>query len=173
MLVILEGPDGSGKSTLASTLKAQYNAEVVHHHAYKGYNSEELMKTFLESLLPVLCSERNNLILDRCWVSEEIYAEEYRNEKPRITEWQSDRLNLITRLCKSVLVLCVPPYDIAFRNWSDPTRDELVKDHKDYEAVYHRYKNSQFYRPGIPTFTYDYTKDYCEDLIKQLNFMVL
>jgi hypothetical protein len=173
MLLILEGPDGSGKSTLATILAKKYNASVTHHHAYKGYDSESLTKIFLESIVPALCSDKNNVVLDRCWISEEIYAEEFRYEKSRLSEYQSDRLNVITRLCKSALIACIPPYEVAFNNWSNPERDELVKDHKDYQAVYYRYKNSLFYRPGIPMFTYDYTKDSHDALYSQLDYLLL
>ena len=82
MIVILEGPDGAGKTSLSETLREHLQkskmTHVVKHGPYNGISPEELCRIYFRSMSHAL-TYNDHVILDRCWLSEPIYGNVYRD----------------------------------------------------------------------------------------------
>ena len=146
-----EGPDGSGKTTRISEIKSGFSM-IVHnglypttHHSFSAYSKQIAM---LEEDDLLTC------IFDRSIFSSLIYARICRNETiPNgEVEYLVDRMNAIGVL----LTICLPPFEIAFNNWSSRLADEYVKDPIQYGKIYDAYVDL-IDSSGMDTVVYDYT----------------
>jgi thymidylate kinase len=72
MIIVLEGADCSGKTTLAEELKLQASCEVVYEHNTEKTNS---LAHFHEQILRMSDWEDKLCIIDRLWISEQIYGQ--------------------------------------------------------------------------------------------------
>lgn len=85
MPIIIEGPDAAGKSTLAKSLADRLDMNILKMTADGG----QLMPEYLQRLA---C---DGVIIDRCWVSEQIYSDLFGRE-PRIDD---DDAEALTKFC--------------------------------------------------------------------------
>lgn len=76
-IIVLDGSDNTGKTTLANYFVKQYQA--VHLHQYYRFKSR--MFTYHTACLrkAVSLSQNHLVVIDRLWLSEDIYAGVYRN----------------------------------------------------------------------------------------------
>ena len=98
MPIIIEGPDGAGKSTLAKSLADRLDMNILKMTANGGQSVQE----YLQKLA---C---DGVIIDRCWVSEQIYSDLFGRE-PRIG---NDDAEALTELCGRVgvpIIVLLPP----------------------------------------------------------------
>lgn len=79
-IVVIEGPNGSGKSTLAQTLVQRYGALYLHCK----YRFKSKVYTYHLGALSWAqkVSKTRLVVIDRLWLSEEIYAHVYRGGSP-------------------------------------------------------------------------------------------
>lgn len=102
MPIIIEGPDCAGKSTLAEKLADAIDMNMLKMTAGGGQSVPE----YLQKLA---C---NGVIIDRCWVSEQVYSDLFKRE-PRIS---NDDAEALTELCGRVgipIIVLLPPLHVV------------------------------------------------------------
>lgn len=102
MPIIIEGPDGAGKSTLAKSLADRLDMNILKMTANGG-------QSVLEYMQKLAC---DGVIIDRCWVSEQIYSDLFCRE-PRIG---NDDAEVLTELCGLVgipIIVLLPPLHVV------------------------------------------------------------
>lgn len=81
-LIILDGPDASGKSTLAGAFKQVYNAEII-HLTWDEELKDKMWEYQTDKMLEACeLSQERLVIIDRHWMSENIYANVFRGGSP-------------------------------------------------------------------------------------------
>lgn len=102
MPIIIEGPDGAGKSTLAKSLAGALDMNILKMTANGGQSVREYEQK-------LAC---DGVIIDRCWVSEQIYSDLFGRE-PRI---DNDDAEALTELCGRVgipIIVLLPPLHVV------------------------------------------------------------
>ena len=102
MPIIIEGPDGAGKSTLAKSLADRLDMNILKMTANGGQSATEYIQK-------LAC---DGVIIDRCWVSEQIYSDLFGRE-PRIC---NDDAEALTELCGRVgipIIVLLPPLHVV------------------------------------------------------------
>lgn len=102
MPIIIEGPDGAGKSTLAKSLADRLDMNILKMTANGGQSAREYEQK-------LAC---DGVIIDRCWVSEQIYSDLFGRE-PRI---DNDEAEALTELCGLVgvpIIVLLPPLHVV------------------------------------------------------------
>ena len=139
-LVIFEGPDGAGKTTLAAATAHALGTSYRHHGPYPGLGEEELVKTYARSMLPAVLGFRD-VVLDRCWISETPYGLALRGGADRVGARRAE-LEALARLCRTTVVLCLPPFGRVLANWRARKGAELVEDETRLKTVYDCYERA-------------------------------
>lgn len=117
-IVVLEGANATGKTSLAKELCSRYEA-VVMHQTYRfkasifNYHTAVLRKA-------IKLAETKLVILDRLWMSEEVYAHVYRGGTP----WphQGRFVDRVLMKAGAVTVVCVSNDDEILRKRYKETR---------------------------------------------------
>lgn len=102
MPIIIEGPDGAGKSTLAKSLAGALDMNILKMTANGGQSAREYEQK-------LAC---DGVIIDRCWVSEQIYSDLFGRE-PRISNGDAEAL---TEFCGRVgipIIVLLPPLRVV------------------------------------------------------------
>ena len=168
MLLLLEGVDGSGKSTLAQQLQeALPGVSYTHHGPYKGYSGGELASAVMSSMRPAFVGV--DTVVDRCWLSEPIYAEVFRKQPSRLSTAHVRMLERAALTRSAVIVLCQPPFEVCARAFTSG-REEMMSEVKDLRRVYDRYALGP--KSEVPIVKYDYTTDSMDDLLKRIKFTI-
>jgi hypothetical protein len=149
-VILLEGPDGGGKSTLAATL-----SNTVYHNGPPpaGASKEETFWWQLAGLRPELGATPR--VIDRNWPSEQIYHRFA--GRPNVFNPIIGRM--FERYLLSVggvMVMCLPPYIVAYANWYKRMMEgkELITRDAEFATMYEFYRT---YRSSVPQLHYDYT----------------
>jgi hypothetical protein len=151
-LWVLEGPDGGGKSTLAVDLAARTGADVVHCGPFPQVH-HGLGRLYVEAMLPALLGHRD-VILDRSWLSEPIYAAARRHERSRLSPVELRMLERVAARCQTTVVRCRPPLATCLDAYRARKPIEYLRDEAQLAAVWHLYDKLA---TGLPTVDYDYT----------------
>lgn len=152
-VIILEGPDGSGKTTLAKQLSANYAYEYVH---FGPPTSDNVLETYATALYDALNGE-DDVVFDRLHVGERIYGKIVR-DNDKLTRHGEVLMNRLMKATDTLLVFCLPEYEVSYANWKRRHRTELVKDHVDYGLVYAGYNDRAFSPMYAWAARYDYMK---------------
>lgn len=130
MPIIIEGPDCAGKSTLAEKLANALDMNILKMTANGGQSVPE----YLQKLA---C---DGVIIDRCWVSEQIYSDLFKRE-PRI---DNDDAEALTELCGLIgipIIVLLPPLHVVIDRlnergdeYADVVYPNIMKIHKRYQA---------------------------------------
>lgn len=102
MPIIIEGPDGAGKSTLAKSLADKLDMNILKMTA----NGSQSVPEYLQKLA---C---DGVIIDRCWVSEQIYADLFGRE-PRIDHDDAEALTEFCGLAGIPIIVLLPPLHVV------------------------------------------------------------
>lgn len=129
MPIIIEGPDGAGKSTLAKSLADRLDMNILKMTANGGQSVREYEQKL----------ECDGVIIDRCWVSEQIYSDLFGRE-PRIG---NDDAEALTELCGFVgipIIVLLPPLHVVISRLN--TRGDEYADVvcPNITEIYKRYK---------------------------------
>lgn len=163
MNLILEGPDGAGKTTLANTIKQAWPETIYHHHGPdKHLLSTELASRYMVSLRPAL--RGTDLVMDRSWLSEPIYATVYRGTASRITPVQRRMLERAALQAGMVVVRCLPGEERCVETFLTG-REEMLNNAEQLRAVYQAYESGL--DTWLPVVDFNYTKDSVDDLLKR------
>ena len=152
-LVILEGHDGCGKSTLAKEL-ARRNAMttiIVNHGPYPEVGPEDLMETYARSMKRLDRLPPGSLvILDRCWISEEIYGRVARHGANRIDASARRYLERVAAARRGIVVIPFAHSDKAFQAWVSRPTEEYLQKREEWDEVSQIYYGGDFSLEGVP-----------------------
>lgn len=158
-LVIFEGPDGSGKSTAARKYADETGSRLVHCGPYLDKGSQ-LKWIYLEAMLPALM-DIDNVVLDRCWISEPIYGHVFRCGTDRLGQKGRDLLESISRASEARVVLCLPPEEVCLKNWLRRRMQggEYLNREEEFRAVWGQYNDRYAIKTltSLPVTKFDYT----------------
>jgi hypothetical protein len=144
-LFILEGPDGTGKTKLASLLAQKLNVMPGHHGRYYDISltqSNLLAAIYADSIMPAVLGERD-VVLDRCWISEQVYSAAYRCGETRIGVKKARNLERLARCCKVVVFVCMPSWDMVKRNFEQRVAEEFLSGVGPLRVIYETYRFEQ------------------------------
>ena len=102
MPIIIEGPDGAGKSTLAKSLADRLDMNILKMTANGGQSPLEYMQKL----------ECDGVIIDRCWVSEQVYSDLFGRE-PRIDVDEAEALTEFCALAGIPIIVLLPPLHVV------------------------------------------------------------
>lgn len=170
MIIILEGPDGGGKTTLSEYIRQHISdgrmTHTIKHGPYKGYDSESLCKTFFRSMTPAITYD-DHVIMDRCWLSEPIYGDVYRNGENRIDLPRRRMLERVALSRGAVVIQCQPEFDVCAKTFLSRQNEEYLDNVEQLKKVYDEYEVLGT-RTHLPIIQYDYTQDDPTELLAKL-----
>lgn len=108
MPIIIEGPDGAGKSTLAKSLAGALDMNILKMTA----NGGQSMPEYVQKL------KCDGIIIDRCWVSEQVYSDLFGRE-PRIDNDDAEALTEFCGLTGVPIIVLLPPLHIVIGRLSE------------------------------------------------------
>lgn len=162
-ITIFEGPDGSGKTTAAQDYAEHTNARYVHFPALPQV-SKGLARMYVEAMLPALLGYQD-VVLDRCWLSETPYGEAFREGQDRLTQACRRMLERLAYRSGAAVVLCLPKWEVVRTNFLKRKHLEMLKDDTQLRQVYDLYKAQGTSLPLVP---FDYETHPKEMLHQQL-----
>ena len=145
--IILEGPDGAGKTTLATRL-------CTYGYAYRHEGPPPMGTTALRHYAGILARLERPTLLDRFHLGELVYGPLLRGR----SGLSEEGLRLLRRVLHGLgirVVLCLPPFPIAFRNWSirNRTGGEFFQDAAVFEASFERFAQLRDHVHDVIDFT--------------------
>jgi thymidylate kinase len=129
MPIIIEGPDGAGKSTLAKSLAGALDMNILKMTANGGQSVPE----YLQKLA---C---DGVIIDRCWVSEQIYSDMFGRE-PRV---DNDDAEALTELCEHMgipIIVLLPPLHVVISRLNERGDEHADVVCPNIVEIYKRYR---------------------------------
>jgi hypothetical protein len=153
-LTIFEGPDGGGKSTAAQAYAEQTGAKYVHFSALPRVN-RSLGRIYVEAMLPALLGYQD-VVFDRCWLSEMPYGVAFREGKDRLTAASRRMLERLAMRCGAVVVRCQPEFDVVKSNYLSRKHMEMLDNEGQLKMVYDLYAEQS---TDLPEVIYDYTAE--------------
>jgi hypothetical protein len=154
MVVILEGPDGSGKSTLKEALFKHYDFVEPIPKTLPTHKTTETMCGENASALNLAIYNGKNVVLDRGWMSEDIYSKVLRRGPSRFTVAHRAMFERMALTAGVVVVLCNPGASTIIRNLSE-RGDEHIRDIGTINQVIDEYKNFDLLT-SLPIIDYNY-----------------
>lgn len=146
-VTIFEGPDGGGKTTLIESW-AMPSTTVIHvgPPAHDPYTE----------MVALLNAHQEDVAFDRFHIGETIYGPIFRGRNGLERPWFAA---LEARLAarRAVVVICLPPYDVARANWlaRRAAGREMFADR--YDDVYRGFAAQRHTLTTLPSMRYDYT----------------
>jgi hypothetical protein len=153
-VTIFEGPDCSGKTTAAKHFAELTGAKYVHFSNLPQV-SNGLARMYVEAMLPALLGYQD-VVFDRCWLSEVPYGEAFRNGENRIGVASQRMLERLALRCGAVVVRCCPPWHKVMEIFLKRKNEEYLESSHQLKAVYDGY-NLQL--TELPELIYDYTTE--------------
>lgn len=153
-LTIFEGPDGGGKSTAAQAFAQATGARYVHCTSLPRV-SRNLARMYVEAMLPALLGYQD-VVLDRCWLSELPYGVAFREGRIRLTSASRRMLERLAMRCGAVVVRCQPEWETVKANYLSRKHIEMLDHDSQLKTVYDLYAEQV---TDLPELIYDYTKD--------------
>jgi hypothetical protein len=158
-LTIFEGPDCSGKSTVAMAFQQTQGlgARLIHHGPYKQVDGGQLPRVYVDHMIPMFLGYEAQ-VWDRCWLSEPIYGQAYRDGQDRIGRINQRHLERFALRHGAVVVLCLPPWETVKEKWEERHAEggEMLDKLSQLEQVYEGYRNLPK-TTSLPVVNYDYT----------------
>lgn len=133
---------------------------VTHHGPYPGVESKELGMRYLKSM-EIALNDHQDVLLDRSWLSEPIYAKVHRDLESRIDNIMKAMLERAALTANAVVVLCQPPLETCIKNFGARRDAELLTNEVKLARVYAQYGQLT---TALPLIKWDYTKDSLFDL---------
>lgn len=152
-LTIFEGPDGGGKSTAAQSYAQMTGAKYVHFASLPRV-SKNLGRMYVEAMMPALLGYQD-VVFDRCWLSEMPYGVAFREGKDRLTSASRRMLERLAMRCGAVVVKCQPSWETVKANYLSRKHIEMLDNEHQLKTVYDLYAEQP---TDLPLVDYDYTK---------------
>lgn len=158
-VTIFEGPDGSGKTTLAKKYALATRAKYIHFPALKHVHSG-LARMYVEAMTPALLGYQD-VVLDRCWLSELPYGQAYRGGDLRLTKADNLVLERLAMRCGAVVVKCDPGWEKIASSFTRRKEEEMLDDLDQLRTVHKLYRSQYTSLPQVP---YSYWRDEHNDI---------
>lgn len=128
MPIIIEGPDGAGKSTLAKSLADTLDMNILKMTANGGQSVPEYVQK-------LAC---DGVIIDRCWVSEQVYSDLFGRE-PRIDNDDAESLTEYCGIIGVPIIILLPSLVEVIKRLTirGDEFEDIVVPH--IEEIYRRY----------------------------------
>lgn len=152
-VTIFEGPDGGGKSRAARDFANETRA-VYHHFGHMPLISAGLARCYVEAMLPALLGYQD-VVLDRCWLSEYPYGQVFRHGAQRMTRATRRMLDRLALRCGAAVVLCLPGVETCVSNFNSRRHEEMLTAEAQLRDIYEIYQT--FKLSDLPTYLYNYT----------------
>jgi len=162
-LTIFEGPDGAGKTTAAKAFAAQTGARYVHFPALPQVK-RGLARLYVEAMLPAVLGYQD-VVLDRCWLSELPYGVVFREGWSRLTTADTRMLERLALRCAAAVVLCLPPLETVVTNYRRRRGQELLRDESQVMDVYDIYCGQD---TCLPLTSYNFEVDDLQQVMAEL-----
>ena len=114
MITIIEGPDGAGKTTLAKYIAFVTNSEIIHF----GKPANEAEHIAQLSQYADILANKDNIVLDRSWLSDLVYAKVMKDREFITTKEQSDAL-LELGNGKAIVIFCNADIETLWQRCQD------------------------------------------------------
>lgn len=168
-ITIFEGPDGAGKTTTAIKYANSIGAQYVHFPVLQSVTSN-LARIYAEAMLPAIQCY-NDVVLDRCWISELHYGKHYRNNCYRLSLESVRMLERIVLSKRGVLVMCLPRFNTVLRNFESRRNLELLPSSEYLAKIYNSYADMSTKYTDLPIVLHDYESgEYVTDHINKRRF---
>ena len=158
-ITIFEGPDGAGKTTVAMKYARSIGAQYVHFPVLDKV-TDNLARIYAEAMLPAVLGY-NNVVLDRCWISEMHYGMHYRNNFYRLSVESRRMLERIALASRGVLVMCLPRFNTVLRNFESRRDLELLPSSEHLAKIYNSYADMSTKYTDLPIVLHDYESGEC------------
>jgi thymidylate kinase len=159
-LLILEGPDGAGKSTAGVLLAKMLSGVYIHNNETRAVkDSIDLFSLFssqFEYADKLFDLAYFPVIIDRTFISEEIYGPVFRGTS-RLSIQHSSTLLTDLKASRHVVVNFRPPLDTVLENFTQSQDAQMLKDPAHLVQVYHRYSTLRLEAYSNRIIEYDYT----------------
>jgi uracil-DNA glycosylase len=160
----LDGIDGSGKTTLAQALRQKEGYQIKHFGVppTEALRSEQsIFRFYLDPMYEAVEGLVPHTVFDRSHLAEPIYGPVMRGGTAMTYRVEA----LLERYIEAVdgqIVICLPPYRVAFNNWVARKGLEYVKEASSFRKIYEGYAHLLFNQKRNHNFIwYDYTRNYC------------
>lgn len=150
-LTIFEGPDGSGKSSAAQRFAEEAGAKYVHFSSLPRVG-RGLGRFYVEAMLPALLGYQD-VVFDRCWLSELPYGAAFREGRDRLTSASRRMLERLAMRCGAVVVRCDPGWDQVRANFMSRRHIEMLDNDQQLKTVYDLYAEQP---TDLPELVYNY-----------------
>jgi hypothetical protein len=115
-----------------------------------------LARLYVEAMLPALqgfC----DVVLDRSWLSEPIYAAAFRQGRTRLTAVALRMLERVAARGRTTVVRCLPPLATCLESFKARRAQEYLQREEQLTAVWHAYRAGL--GTSLPIVSYDYTRE--------------
>lgn len=153
-LTIFEGPDGAGKTTAAKQFVKDTGAMYVHFPALPLV-STGLARMYVEAMIPALLGHQD-VVFDRCWLSELPYATVFREGQNRINLASVRMLERLAMRCETVVVKCLPKLSTVVNNFNSRREEELLDSVGQLTDIYYMYERLN---TDLPMTVFNYEDD--------------
>lgn len=170
VLLILDGPDATGKTTYAETFQRMFPNTTYEHLTYIKDNREMFMANYRALLKAEACLRSGrSFILDRGWMSENIYSRVYRGGSG--LSLHARILDRIIRRLGGLYIMATPHPDSAAERHriSCQNRSEMYLPGPEIHQVARLYYDLTF---GTKTYDGLVMDDYVQDWIRLGGFLV-
>jgi hypothetical protein len=116
---------------------------------------------YVEAMLPAVLGYQD-VVFDRCWLSEIPYGVAFRGGKDRLTNASRRMLERLAMRCGAVVVRCQPGWETVRANYLSRKHVEMLDNEHQLKTVYDLYAEQL---TDLPELVYDYTK---EDLFQKM-----
>jgi thymidylate kinase len=140
MIVILEGPDGAGKTTLKKALMKHFNFVELIPKSLPTHKSTETMCGENATAINAAIYNEEDVILDRGWMSEDIYSKVLRSAPSRFTIGHKAMFERMALTAGVVVVLCNPGTKTVVDNISE-RGDEFIREATLLTRIIEEYKS--------------------------------
>lgn len=168
MITILEGPDGAGKSTFANTYATVISGRKNERFAVSKHgpylDEVDVAPIYMDALITGTMGGVSPLfewhsILDRSWISEEVYGPIARGAN-RIDIARRRALERVALAGGAVVVVCLPSYKVCEATYLKRKSVEYLPTTSKLVEVYEEFVRRFLYRTHepLPWVLYDYEK---------------
>lgn len=147
MPIIIEGPDGAGKSTLAKSLAGALDMNILKMTANGGQSVPEYVQKL----------KCDGVIIDRCWVSEQVYSDLFGRE-PRIDHDDAEALTELCGLVGIPIIVLLPPLHVVIDRlnvrgdeYADVVLPNIAEIYKRYQKWAEEHDNAIVLKNNNPT----------------------
>lgn len=158
-LTIFEGPDGAGKTMAAKEFARITGARYVHFPSLPLVG-KGLARMYVEAMAPALLGYQD-VVFDRCWLSELPYGMAFRGGKLRLKWPQARMLSRLAMRCGAVVIRCQPSWETVKQNYLSRKSIEMLENEDQLNIVYNIYETME---TRLPTIYYNYTERISKDI---------